>query len=289
MKKYASDLFIGELNMLRNRLEAGESLYQCLSTMGTPLEAPPNIKNKFLKLSHLLLEGRTISSLIVKAFSDQIESEKKLIQLVDQKTLSPKIQAFIIAGISGVLIFSSYWLFPAQFKVSLSTFIIAFFMCGASLYTMKTIIKNFEKQLYFLEWIFFLRSLQLSLKCGLSLPTAVNENFATAENTKKIPQSFLVKIKSLEIISLVDSNVKKNSLWTMAARTWNTLLESQEKGLPLSDMLDRSLVFQEGQFKTWILMKSEKISFVLLIPLFLLSLPSALLILLAPLLNAISE
>ncbi len=289
MKEIASDLFISELNLLRNRLEAGESLYQCLSSMGTPLEAPQKLKHKFLKIAQLMLEGRTLASSTVKAFSEQIENEKKLIQLVEQKTLSPKIQAFIIAALSGLLILCSYWLFPPQFKVSVFILIISLSMCGASFYFMKMIIENFEKELYFLEWIFFLRSLQLSLKCGISFPTAVYENFSTAQSAQKIPSSFLTKIQSLDFISYNFSKTKKNSLWFLAARTWNSLLESQEKGLPLSDMLDRSLIFQEDQFKAWILKKSEKISYVLLIPLFLLSLPSTLLVLLAPILQAITE
>ena len=73
MKEIASDLFISELNLLRNRLEAGESLYQCLSSMGTPLEEAQKLKNKFLKLAQLMLEGRTLASSTVKAFSEQIE------------------------------------------------------------------------------------------------------------------------------------------------------------------------------------------------------------------------
>ena len=288
MKEIASDLFISELNLLRNRLEAGESLYQCLSSMGIPLVAPPNIKKKFLKLAQLMLEGRTPSSSTVKAFSEQLENEKKLLQLVEQKTLSPKIQTFVIAILSGLLIISSYCLFPIQLKISLSVLTIALMMSGASLYTMQMIIKSFEKKLYFLEWIFFLRSLQLSLKCGLSLHSAVYENFPTIQNTKKISSFYLSKIKSLQIISTLETD-KKNSLWMLGSRTWNTLLDCQEKGLPLTEMLDRSLVFQEEQFKAWILKKSEEISYILLIPLFFLSLPSFLIILLAPLLKAIGE
>ena len=120
MTEVVSDFFINELNLLRNRLEAGESLYQCLSTMGGPLVAPKAKKFKFLKLAQLMLEGRTLASSAVKAYSDQVENEKKLIQLVQQKTLSPKIQAWIIATLSGVLVLSSYCLFPSQLKPSKS-------------------------------------------------------------------------------------------------------------------------------------------------------------------------
>ena len=283
MTKLASDLFISELNLLRNRLEAGESLYQCLSSMGTPLIAPEHIQNKFLKLAELMLEGRTLSAPSVKAFCEQIENEKKLIQLVEQKTLSPKIQAFVSAGISGLLILSSYLLFPPQLKPSITVLFIALLMCGASLYVMRLCLRRFEKELSFLEWIFFLRGIQLSLKCGLSFPTSVFENFQSLHKAQNLPQFFKTKIPKLEVITFT----QKKSLWFLAARTWNTLLTSQEKGLPLSEMLNRSIVFQEEQFKSSILIKSERLSYILLIPLFLLSLPSAMLILLAPLLNVL--
>ncbi len=283
MTKHASDLFISELNLLRNRLEAGESLYQCLSSMGSPFIAPDHIQNKFLKLAELMLEGRTLSAPSVKAFCEQIENEKKLLQLVEQKTLSPKIQAFVSAGISGLLILSSYLLFPPQLKPSSNVLLIALLMCGASLYVMRLCLRRFEKELSFLEWIFFLRGIQLSLKCGLSFPTSVFENFQSLHKAQNLPQFFKTKIPKLEAITFT----QKKSLWFLAARTWNTLLTSQEKGLPLSEMLDRSIIYQEERFKSAILIKCEKISYILLIPLFLFSLPSAMLILLAPLLKAL--
>jgi hypothetical protein len=283
MIELASDLFINELNMLRNRLESGESLYQSLSTMGIPLKAPNSIKFKFFKLAQLMLEGRTLPSSAIKAFSEQIENEKKLIQLVRQKTLSPKLQAFVTAAISGLLILSSYWLFPPQLKPTQNILIIALFMCGSSLCVMKFCISRFEKHLSFLDWIFFLRSVQLSLKCGLSFITSVNENFLSLENTQNLPLNFKRKVSQLEQLNI--SN--KDSLWFLAGRCWNSLLISQEKGLPLSGMLERSIIFQEEQFKSWILIKSEQMSYILLIPLFLLSLPSAMLILFSPLIKII--
>jgi hypothetical protein len=281
--KHASDLFISELNLLRNRLEAGESLYQCLSSMGSPFIAPDHIQNKFLKLAELMLEGRTLSAPSVKAFCEQIENEKKLLQLVEQKTLSPKIQAFVSAGISALLILSSYLLFPSQLKPSIAILLISLLMCGFSLYVMKLCLRRFEKELSFLEWIFFLRGIQLSLKCGLSFPTSVFENYQSLHKAQNLPQFFKSKIPKLEAITFV----QKKSLWFLAARTWNTLLTSQEKGLPLSEMLDRSIIYQEERFKSSLLIKSEKLSYILLIPLFLFSLPSAMLILLAPLLKVL--
>ena len=281
MTKLASDIFISELNLLRNRLEAGESLYQCLSRMGTPFDAPEHMKNKFLKLAELMLEGRTLSAPSVKAFCEQIENEKKLIQLVEQKTLSPKIQAFVSAGISVLLILSSFLLFPQQLKPSIPILLIALLMSGSSLYIMKLCLRRFKKELSFLEWIFFLRGIQLSLKCGLSFSTSVFDNSPNFLNSSNLPQIFKSKISKLEPIAF---NQNK-SLWFLASRTWNSLLTSQEKGLPLSEMLDRSIIFQEEQFKSFIFIKSERLSYILLIPLFLFSLPSAMLILLSPLIN----
>jgi hypothetical protein len=251
--------------------------------MGSPFVAPDHIQNKFLKLAELMLEGRTLSAPSVKAFCEQIENEKKLLQLVEQKTLSPKIQAFVSAGISALLILSSYLLFPSQLKPSIAILLISLLMCGFSLYVMKLCLRRFEKELSFLEWIFFLRGIQLSLKCGLSFPTSVFENYQSLHKAQNLPQFFKSKIPKLEAITFT----QKKSLWFLAARTWNTLLTSQEKGLPLSEMLDRSIIYQEDRFKSSLLIKSEKLSYILLIPLFLFSLPSAMLILLAPLLKVL--
>lgn len=91
MKEIASDLFMSELNLLRNRLEAGESLYQCLSSMGTPLEAPQKLKHKFLKIAQLMLEGRTLASSTVKAFLNKLKM-KKTYSTCRTKTLSPKFK-----------------------------------------------------------------------------------------------------------------------------------------------------------------------------------------------------
>ena len=284
MSEVVSDLFINELNLLRNRLEAGESLYQCLATMGCPLHAPKSKKVKFLKLAELMLEGRTLASSAIKAFSDQVENEKKLLQLVQQKTLSPKIQAFVIATLSALLVLCSYYLFPDQLKPSKKILVISLFLCGASLFVIKLCLKKFEKNLRFLEWIFFLRSIQLSLKCGLSLTASVSENLASV-HLDKLPSNFQQNIPSLDSVL----HLEKTSLWFLAARIWNALLESHKKGLPLSEMLDRSICFQEEHYKSWIVLKSEKLCYVLLIPLFLLSLPSALLILLAPLMAALNQ
>src|SRR5436190_2927133 len=103
MKKLNQEL-ICELNILKNRLESGESILQCLGSMGIPLQGTQTFLKEWAQLSKLMIEGQVLPAKAVAEFASKLESENRLIDLVNQKTLSPRIQSYLSVGVIFMLI-----------------------------------------------------------------------------------------------------------------------------------------------------------------------------------------
>lgn len=289
--KLIDDRMICELNILKNRLDSGESIIQCLGTMGIPLSGNIEFLEKWKKLSYLMMEGRILPAKAVSQFVEMLENRNRLIQLVNQKTLSPRIQAYLSIGIIFVLIFSSQFLFPDTLKPSFTVLSISLSLSLISTFFMHKLLKRFLNQLYFLEWISFLRSLSLSLQCGMTLPAALLENTPPQETLKLWPKNLTNKI-SLDYLEKYDDfhREKSNSeskLWEIAVRVWKNLCKNYRDGHPQVELISKLSQLQENEFKNWILTSSDKLSYLLLLPLFLLSVPAVLILLFAPLLSAL--
>lgn len=279
-----------ELNILKNRLDAGESIIQSLQTMGVPLSGDQEFLSRWKKLSYLMMEGRVLPAKAVAEFTKQLESKNKLLQLSQQKTISPRIQAYLSASIVFLLILCSILMFPEALKPSFLVLSLSLSLSALSLFCMRKMLKHFEKELSFLDWISFLRSLSLSLECGMTLPHALKENTPALEITRSWPKEIVKKIT----LDFLESNLEsphfhhRSELWRMAERSWMTLCRNYQCGLPQLNILQKLSDLQEEEFKNWLQIKSEKLSYALLLPLFLLSVPAILVILFAPLLSAIS-
>ncbi len=289
--KPIDDRMICELNILKNRLDSGESIIQCLGTMGIPLSGNLEFLEKWKKLSSLMMEGRILPAKGVSQFVEMLEDRNRLIQLVNQKTLSPRIQAYLSIGIIFILIFSSQFIFPDTLKPSFLILSISLCLSALSTFFMQILLKRFLNQLYFLEWISFLRSLSLSLQCGMTLPAALLENKPAPETLRLWPIHLTKKV-SIDFLENYDVFHREKSksyskLWELAERVWNSLCKNYRDGLPQVELISKLSQLQENEFKNWILTSSDKLSYLLLLPLFLLSVPAVLILLFAPLIGAL--
>lgn len=288
--KIADKAILCELNILKNRLEAGESVIQCLQSMGVPLTGPEEFLRKWEKLSFLMLEGRILPAKAVGEFTQGIESKIRLLQLAKQKTLSPRIQSYLSAGIVYFLIFSSTLFFPQSIKPDFFILGLCIALSSLSVYCMYKLLKNFESKLCFLDWINFLKSISLSLECGMTFPVALVENLPSEAHLQKWPQNLRDKVSLLYLESELQNSSFNNrsDLWALAEKSWNTLCRNYQHGLPQVGILRKLADLQEEEFKNWLTQKSDHLSYLLLIPLFTLSVPAILILLFAPLLSALN-
>lgn len=282
---------ICELNILKNRLDSGESILQCLQSMGIPLNGDAQFLARWNQLCELMIEGKVLPAKAVGEFTLQLESNNKLLELVNQKTLSPRIQAYLSMGIIFALIISAFLFFPPTLKPSYSILFISTALALTSVLAMKILLKNFQKDLIFLEWIYFLKSLSLSLQCGMTLPHALIENQPKQSTLKKWPQSIrsLINIQSIESFREMNTQLEKKYLWNLAHRVWSSISRNYQQGLPQVELITKLCTLLEDEFKNRMVAQSEKLSFLLLIPLFTFSVPAALILLFAPLLLALSD
>jgi len=282
---------ICELHILKNRLDSGESIIQCLQSMGIPLNGDALFLARWNQLSELMVEGKVLPAKAVGEFAQQLESNNKLLELVNQKTLSPRIQAYLSMGIIFALIVSAYLFFPPTLKPSYGILFISISLAICSLLAMKTLLRNFQKDLIFLEWIYFLKSLSLSLQCGMTLPHALIVNQPTPKTLLAWPKSIRSRINMQNIESFTETNTtfEKNYLWNLAHRVWSSISRNYQQGLSQVELITKLGILLEDEFKNRMVAKSEKLSFLLLIPLFTLSVPAALILLFAPLIMAVSN
>ncbi len=281
---------ICELNILKNRLDSGESILQCLQSMGIPLKGDALFLSRWNQLCELMIQGKVLPAKAIGELTQQLESNNKLLELVNQKTLSPRIQAYLSMGIIFALIISAFFLFPPNLKPSYGILFISISLAICSLLAMKLLLKNFQKELIFLEWIYFLKSLSLSLQCGMTLPHALYENQPNSTTLNKWPQSIRkrINIQNIESFNETNSDIEKNYLWNLAHRVWSSISRNYQQGLSQVELMSKLCGLLEDEFKNRMVAKSEKLSFLLLIPLFALSVPAALILLFVPLVLAVS-
>jgi hypothetical protein len=286
--KSVDDAMICELNILKNRLDSGESIIQCLGTMGIPLSGSQEFLKKWEKLSHLMMEGRILPAKGVATFVSLFEDRNRLLRLVAQKTLSPRIQAYMSIGIIFALILASKFFFPDSLKPSFAILFTAVGLSAISSICIHFILKNFLSKLCFLEWISFLRSIALSLECGMTFPAALVENLPHPTLPTSWPKNLREKITLdfLEHPRKIPAT-SNDKLWRLADRVWLSLCNNYREGLPQVEVIAKLTRLQEEEFKNWIISSSEKLGFLLLIPLFTLSVPAVLILLFGPLISAL--
>ena len=288
MNEKIPNFVLCELNILRNRLESGDSIFQCLSTMGAPLPQKPWLREHWNRVAKLMLDGRILPAKAVTDLTQQLDTLKKLQDLVAQKTLSPKIQGILSFGLILLISLSSFWLFPVELRPTglILAISLALSFVGGSF--MAIALQRLTRKLCFLDWIAFQRSLCLSLQCGTSLRSALVENFPTEAVLSQWPEEISASLANLTEKPLLRAKlpVKITSpLWQLGNRSWQTVVRQYERGLPLNEMVRRLSELQEYEFRVWIQVESEKLGYLLLIPLFLFNLPAVLILLFAPLLS----
>ena len=133
------------------------------------------------------------------------------------------------------------------------------------------------------------------MQCGMTLTTALSENLPEATALQRWPLHFRKKL-SLDYLESDNSSAPASSpqqrdfkLWELAERVWDTLRRNYKEGLPQVEMLAKLTSLMEEEFKNWMNNSSEKLSYLLLIPLFTLSVPAVLILLFAPLLSALGN
>ncbi|MEZ4815663.1 MAG: hypothetical protein R3A80_10725 [Bdellovibrionota bacterium] len=282
--KYVDKKILCELHILKNRLESGESIIQCLQSMGSPLKGSQEFLTQWGRLSELMIEGRVSPAKGVEHFAQQIESQNNLLNLASQKTLSARIQAYLSSGIILVLILSSQFLFPDSIRASPSILLTCISLNIASLLVMKFFLKNFEKDLFFLEWISFSKSISLSLQCGSTFPQALSEHMPNKKMLNLLPFSKKISLQAINSNKALESHSDKNHLWNLAERSWITLCRNYQEGLPQVELINKLIKMQENEFTHVMTKKSERLSYLLLLPLFALSVPSIFVLLFTPLL-----
>lgn len=274
-----------ELHLLRNRLEAGESPLQAISQMKNTEKLPENFSRAWRALEHSILEGRLSPLKAVEEFTERYQKSNDLADMIEQKSMSARIQAYVVTALSLFIAVIATFFFPETLRPSFNDMLICFALLACAWIWQKRMLEDFRKDCFFMDWLHFFRGLSLSLQMGMILPRAIEE----LHPIKSIANTWPISITSTEPLKHEPKTPQKTEThWKLAQNSWNEVQRLYESGHPLSKLILHLSDIQEKTFRREIIFKTEKLSYKLMLPLFLCCLPAMLWLFFSPLLKSLS-
>jgi hypothetical protein len=252
-----------EIRLLEGRIEAGHSPYQAFSQMNCPLSGPQDFIKSWNKISHSILEGRISGAKTISYFAEIFERSNDLCDLIQQKTMSARIQSAICAGLLLLSLIASLLFFPKELQPELWLLATSLTLMSLAFLVIFFLQKQFEKKLLFSNWILFLKLISISIECGNTLQVAEREH--------PIPKELYLQ--------------NNGPLWLKAKEDWKLIQKHNDEGFPLLKLIHQLSKLSEKDFERNLKIWAEKLSFQLLIPLVFLATPALYLLLLGPLLT----
>lgn len=297
MSKEISENLIDSLNTIYAEVQSGTTFFQSINDQDLPkIKCSKSLIKNWISLRNAIVEGKCSALETLKVLIEELRSQKKILLQLKKKTQGPLIQMYISSLCGVVLTLYLFWQSQnPDFSLKISTKVLLFSALAQiiSYIISFSIIKNFKKRLRYLDWIQFTSRILLSLKWGQSLHMAYKESLK-ALNLELLPVNTRVNIVTFSnyLTGKLDTpkfKTNKQKIWTKSEHQLKCLYKLYNDGNSLTPFLKLSLEDSYRDFQYYMECESEKVSYQLLIPLFLLQVPAFMLILLYPLWDAMKN
>ncbi len=284
------------LEIVLLRIQSGQCLSQALRQLPS-FSMPRGLCENWLNLRQQMEEGRISCELGLKSYIDQLRLEEELLAKLHEKTLLPKLQLYLI--IAGALAFgsSTQFFYPPHLQPQPSQCAWSLVLLATAALWMHWELRRFASQLWYCEWIFFLSRLRAQLVWGQTLSSSFAKSYSKKE-LGRLPSSlkdsliqFATHLHQGQIDRFATESGRKN--FQAFSEEWKVQeelcamadLEAQGQGLAV--YIEKTISLSHSTFERKLSLQTQILSLRLLAPLFLFCVPSFLLIIFAPLLNAL--
>lgn len=291
MKKDEEQL-IDCLDIIRIRLEAGLSFSQAISQM-PQLKIEHSVCKTWKKLSEKIEEGRISACSALESLTNNLRYKLELRELRNQKSLNARIQSSVSLVIGVIFLGCSFFMFPEEIKPTPPLYAISITLMGLTWLWMHYFYKQFEKELWFGDWLLLLENISYEMSWGQTLGQSLSDQ----ENLiSKIPLPLQTATRQLA------EALKKGQQPTWPAcppiassflfisfdhGRWIVHLVGQ--GLSIAQTLLSFSQTSRKNFERHLQKQGEILAWKLMIPLFVCLVPSILVLLFGPLLGVVTK
>jgi hypothetical protein len=273
------------------RMESGQTLAQALND-APQLQCDSDWVQRWLELRDRLSKGQASGLDGLSNFRRSVKLHLRIRRLVQRRSLLPLIQAGAVASCTLIFLLVTQVFFAELFRLSFLELSTALLLTGIGCYWIKHLLAEYEKELWFMDWLEFISGLATRIGWGQGLLPAWR---AGMHGIGRLPRELIEflyssykRAESYETIPSVKRlPPSKDRLLTRCRVRWeqvHRLFVANERVLPIlnKELEDAYACFCDGLER-----RAEVLSAKLMLPLFLCFAPSYLLILLAPLIRAL--
>ncbi len=280
------------LDLVLLRLRTGSTLQNSLQELPN-LKATDKISLEWVKIREQIKAGEIPADQSIKSFSKNLRLQQKTMELLQEKTLMPRFQSYVISILSILLFCIAEFSFPQNLRPDLNESLLAAILILLSALTIHRMMKHFEATLWLSEWIMWLSQIRSSLAWGHTLASAmsksVDQNFL-----KTLPKALATRLNELKLFCTQgechpQKIIEKDSCICEAMEHLAWIQKLIEEGRPIGDLIDEILKHLGPAFERRLSKSAQLLSLKILAPLFLLSLPAFMILLFAPLLRNLSQ
>lgn len=282
--------FADGIDLALMRVRCGKTLRQALVNL-PEVKVAPAVAKEWAELRNRILSGDLPAEKGLESFVESLRLRERVTQLIQEKTLAPKLQAYVIAGLSCLLFVVSKFLFPATLRPKFGLCVVALGLIFFSFLWIGKLRRNFERNLWFADWLVFLQRLESSLSWGQTFTASMGA--IEASLWTRWPASLGADLGRLREASLralpyrpsAGDAPSRDAELTKAHDQLDWIADLYRKGQPMTEILRKFVTLSFEGFERRTAMRAHRLSLELLLPLFVCSLPAFLLLLFGPLLG----
>lgn len=284
-----------QLEVVQLRVASGQTLSQSLRDMPRA-DCPRKLAETWVRLRELMQGGRLSVETGLQAFTAQLRLQHELRSKLQEKTLIPKMQFYLILLSALAFALSSFYLYPPELRPSTFLYGLALGLFGGAYLWVRWEFHNFHARLWFSDWLFFLGKVRAQMQWGQTLNAALKESLADG-----IPSEFPSVLRhNLESFfekcrqgRPEDFKIKKaprthDAELRRAFLELHIFADLERQGQSCGTFIGRSLELSLKSFDQKLSLQSQTLSLRLLLPLFILCVPAFLILIFGPLLQRLT-
>lgn len=278
------------LETLIIRIESGQSLRQALQGAPTILCTQKWI-DRWVPLRDRLLQGQSQALTGLQSFRNALVLEQKLGRLIRKKAFMPLFQALSVMLTSLILVLFTQFFGEEIFQFRKMDYLVEFFFFLVGGVWIFLLIKNLFSDLWMLDWIDFLSSLDSQMSWGQNLLSAWKNSHQLhlkfPFKLQKLIQSSYQSSQRYEALSnaILKETYSTNPLERRCWERWKQVHDMFIRNESIKPLLNYEAENSYKRLEEHLELKSEKLSGYLMLPLFLCFLPASLYVILIPMIR----
>jgi|GEM_PF-3287480 len=277
------------------RIESGQSLRQALKD-APAIECSKKWADRWSPLRERLLNGHSQAIQGLQSFRNSLLLEQKLGRLVRKKAFMPLFQACSVMLTSLLLVvFTQVW-GDAIFEFTLKDYLVEFFLFSVGSYWIYLLVRALFRELWYLDWIDFLVSIEGQMSWGQNLLAAWKNTQALQTRFPQALQDYLKlsfrEAQNYESLKNKTSPLvfkKKDLLQKRCVERWSQIHELFVRNESVRLLISNEAMSSYQRLENQLEYKSEKLSGLLMLPLFCCFLPASLYVVVVPLLKLFTQ